>query len=72
MTVHHIKKCQRGASMTEYALALALLAIAFVWAGRALQRSSEERGNMSMNAARDMVPCDPSLPLSGVDPDVCK
>ena len=66
------RRNQIGASILEYAIALALLGIAFFWAGRYLQRGAEERGNMTMDAGRDLVPCHESLPIAGMGSDACK
>ena len=64
---------EKGVELLEYIVVLVMLAIAFVWAGKAFQHSAESRGNMSMNEAKDMVPCDPSMPLNtGLGAEACK
>lgn len=48
---------RRGATMVEYALALAILAFAFIAASRFLTVSSSRRYDRAVNPVRNMAPC---------------
>lgn len=75
-TFEKLLKQERGAEVIEYLIVFLALAIAFVWAGSAFQRAGETRGDKSMSAQREMVACDPALPLDDtgaeISADSCK
>ena len=56
-SVIRVNSHQRGAAMTEYALALALLLVAFLIAGRLLRQKSDERYQNSTRIENGMAPC---------------
>lgn len=50
-------KSEKGASTTEYALALVCLLVVCLLAAQALMQRSEERFDISTKVAEGMVPC---------------
>ena len=59
-------KSELGASMVEYALALGLLAAVFIFAFQLLYLSADDRAQSSVEAVKDMVPCEPGT-VSGAE-----
>ncbi|MBN8550636.1 MAG: hypothetical protein J0M12_15075 [Deltaproteobacteria bacterium] len=64
---------ERGASMLEYVMALAVLIMAFVIGGIILQRSSRERASASMTSTGNVIPhVTDADTLCTLGPDACK
>lgn len=54
-------KSQKGASMTEYALILSILAIMFLIMAQFLDTSARSRAKKSTDVENSIVPCDTGL-----------
>lgn len=60
----------RGAALTEYAIAAAILVTVFIVAGKVLLDSSASRGNAAVGTATSVVPsC--NAPQGGLTGDEC-
>lgn len=66
-------RSETGAETIEYIIALTILLVVFLMAGRILQESAEERADESMKSSQDNVPhITTSDTLCSLGADACK